>query len=238
MQRKCRQCSKLSSLLKGLYCRFIGKSSYCKKIFSEAPLGSARVERIYFASPRCACERFQSSSFSPRPVGDNETITRFVFSPMHTTRQGFLKPNFFSNAETEGCSSQREDMATDDEMSGLVKHYMTKKPDTAWLGYVSASARAIRDLTFQSGDRAVCLYDAGLLDSPAHTELYQSRQRIEEADGAEVRSLLYKLFGGGPLASSEDYRNGQIWRTMSQEWTSRTVAIRNTYEKKQKKART
>jgi hypothetical protein len=226
---------RLFSLLKALYCRFIGKSSYCQKAFSEAADSDTPVERIFSSSPQCACEQFQVSAHSPRPVGDDETITRFVFSEMHTTRQGQLKSNFFSHAETKGCSSQRDELSTDNEMAGLVKHYMDK-PDTAWIGSVSARAKMIRDLRFQSGDRAVCVYDTGLADNPAHSELYQAR-KIEEADGPEVRILLYKLFGGGPIAKSEDYRNGQIWRTMPDEWVSRITAVRATHDNRLKKAR-
>lgn len=234
MQRKCRQCLRLSSLLKALYCRFIGKNSYCRKVFAEAATGNSQVDSVISASPLCACERFQVSSHSPGPVHGEETITRFVFSEMHTTRQGILKPNFFSHAETEGCSSQRDELATDEELAALVKHYMDK-PGTTWIGSVSAGARMIRDLCFQPGDRAVCIYDTGLPENPAHAELYQAR-KIEEADGPEVRNLLYKLFGGGSVAKSEDYRNGQIWRTMPAEWIARINAVRATHERRLKKA--
>lgn len=234
MQRKCRQCSRLSSLLKALYCRFVGKGSYCRKVFAEAASASSPVDSIISASPRCACERFQVSPHSPGPVKAEETITRFVFSEMHTTRQGKLKPNFFSHVEKEGCSSQRDELATDEELAALVKHYMDK-PGTTWIGSVSVRAKMIRDLCLQTGDRAVCIYDTGQPNNAAHVELYQAR-KIEEADGPEVRNLLYNLFGGGPVAKSEDYRNGQIWRTMPAEWITRIKEVRATHERRLRKA--
>lgn len=236
MQWKCRQCSRLFSLLRAIYCRFIGRRSCCQKIFAAVADSKTAVEFVYSQCPRCACESFPVSRHSPRPVADSEAIARFIFSPMFTTRQGILMPNFYATVASTGCSSQREDVATNNEINDLVRYFMTKKDDMAWLGFVTASARSVRDLCFDQGDRAVCLYDTGLPQNPAHCEMHESRKWIEETDGLETRNLLYKLFGNGAIIKSEDYRNKQIWNAMPKEWVDRTIAQRVIHESRLKKA--
>jgi hypothetical protein len=234
MQWKCRQCSRLFYRLKAIFCRFIGRRSCCQRIFAAVADSKTPVELVYSECPRCACESFPVSRHSPGRVGNCETISRFIFSPMFTTRQGTLLPNFYTTVASTGCSSQRDDVATNNEISELLRYFMAKKDDMAWLGFVTASARSVRELCFDQGDRAVCLYDTGLPHNPAHCEMYESRKWIEETDGLETRNLLFKLFGNGVIGKSEDYRSKQIWNAMPKEWVDRTIAQRAILERRLK----
>jgi hypothetical protein len=226
MQRKCQLCSRLFSRLKTLFIRLVGKQAYCQKLHATTFEDSARrVPHISSKCPNCACEPYRVSHFSPKAVAGNETLVRFFFHPMHADKDGNCKPNFFSHAETHGCSAQREELATRDEIYTFVTNFLGGKDTTAWLGYVAANVEHIRGIKMKEGDRAYCVYDTALPLNAAHAEVFEARA-IEEADAIEHRAQLFSVFQKGIVTKCETYRNGETWNRLPAELQSRTPKAR------------
>jgi hypothetical protein len=144
---------------------------------------------------------------------------------MHADKDGNCKPNFFSHAETHGCSAQREELATRDEIYTFVTNFLGGKDTTAWLGYVAANVENIRAIKMREGDRAFCVYDTAERLNPAHAEVFEARS-IEEADPAEHRFQLYSVFQKGIVTKCESYRRGEAWNSLPAELQTRTPRAR------------
>lgn len=167
------------------------------------------------------------SRHSPRPVSESEVIVRFVFSPLHVTKKGDLKPSLFSQIATNGCSVQRDDVATNDELINFVRSFLLAKSNRAWIGVVSSSCDAIRAISAPTGDnlRAICVYDTGEPHNQAHAEMFQTRHvnQANEADALEVRRSLLAAFGDGSIGNRQTYKQGAIWNSLSPELQARKL---------------
>lgn len=148
---------------------------------------------------------------SPYPIYDDERITRFVFIENHLRRdKKSVKPNFFSHADSKGCSIQRESIAEDAELVTFVKKYKEKNPKDNWFGVATGRCQEIRGILTDQGKRAYCVYDTGYKFNPAHGEICKTHH-IEETDKAELRRHLMKVFHDGLVIKSDKYRDGKIF---------------------------
>ena len=214
---QCRLCSLLSYRLKELIGLILGKIN-CRAIATASGSSepSRRVSEFNEAAPDCQCEKQRTSKYSPRPVGDSETLTRFIFSPLHVRKNGDLKPSLFSHVESSGCSVQREEFATNDELTPWVSEFLQKQSKQSWFGTVSASSSAIRNVEVgKSLNRAFAVYDTAEKINPAHAEVFQTQYVIDEADRIELRAEIMKVFGGGVISTPEKYREGVIWNRLT-----------------------
>jgi hypothetical protein len=157
------------------------------------------------------------SEHSPNPVAGKESIARFVFSPLHITKNGKIKPSLFSHVDDQGCSVQRESIATDPEVSAFVRGFLEAASNREWLGVAFAFCRDIRLMPAPDRDkkRAVCLYDTAEPANPAHAEICRARH-FEDADPLELRRELLRLFGDGQIVDRKAYRAGGVWNALSQ----------------------
>lgn len=148
------------------------------------------------------------SIYSPRPISDDEIITRFIFSPVHySNKNGALKPAAFSHTETKGCSINRESIVKNDILKGFVQNSL-KKAGTQWMGVVQAKVKSLREINID-GARAYCVYDMADEHNHAHSEIHMAYE-IPEADRAQARAELYKAFNSDNVISPQQYRNGEI----------------------------
>jgi len=155
------------------------------------------------------------SEYSPTPIRDTERLTRFVFSPIHIGKSGKVKSSVFSHVTEKGCSIQRDSIATNDEMVAFVTSFLAGKEDRSWVGVLSAKTGTIRSLKVgETAHRAICAYDTGNENNPAHGELCQSQYVIEEADRNELRANLFFSFGEGAIIAPKQYRNADIWNCL------------------------
>lgn len=209
----CRLCSRLSSLLRRFFCRVVGLRCRCNAIFKQVDnLRKGRVSAINREAPDCACERWSTSEYSPHPIKDSETVTRFVFNPRHIRDNGKFKPSLFSQVLDEGCSIQRETQATDDELRRFVSDVLVNQTDQSWVGVVSASSKSIRAIRIEDA-RAVCLYDTALDANRSHAEMFAART-LPEADAPELRRHLLTAFGEGNVTPRDQYRGGAVWNEL------------------------
>jgi hypothetical protein len=89
----------------------------CRNLFSTPGLeGQALQEKVEEQFPDGACETVKVSDHSPGPVGDNETLTRFVFAPIHVDEKGMPVSTAFSDAWKFDLSVFREELASDAEL--------------------------------------------------------------------------------------------------------------------------
>lgn len=77
-------------------------------------------------APDCCCEKTTMSKYSTSPINDEEFITRFVFSPLHVRKTGEIKPNIYDHIIDKGCSIQREDLASHQEIVSFISAFLEK----------------------------------------------------------------------------------------------------------------
>jgi hypothetical protein len=166
------------------------------------------------------------SEHSPRPVADSERIARFVFSPIHVGKKGNLKPSLFSHVDEKGCSVQRDSIASDQELLALVQTFLNSRADYVWMGVVIGSCQEIRKVLAPGhwfvAKRTVCVYDTAEPDNPAHAEICRTC-RIQEADRAELRAKLLRIFGDGTMTDRQVYRAGNVWNALPPALRARTI---------------
>jgi hypothetical protein len=156
-------------------------------------------------------------------VTDDEVLTRFVYSPMFVDkRSGMCKPNLYSHTYSHGFSIQREGITSDTAVRDLVTARTTSRPQDAWFGVVMAKCNEIRREMGGDRTRAFCVYDTGLESNESHAEVFRAH-KIAEADDAEHRHTLYKIFGDGPITKSENYRSGRPWSLIPSPVQARTI---------------
>jgi len=155
------------------------------------------------------------SKFSPGVVQADETLARFVFSPLHVGNNGVMKPSVFSHVATKGCSIQRDTLATTDELIAFVTEFLTKGQRQAWYGVLISSCRSTRAIKLREiTERVVCVFDTAEAKYPAHAEICQTHH-IKEADGPELRKELFAAFGNGVAVKPANYRAGIVWNGLS-----------------------
>ena len=173
---------------------------------------ATRVADFNQAAPDCCCEGQRTSNYSPRPVSNDEVVTRFVFAPLHVRRNGKLNSSLFSQVQNTGCSVQRESIAARDELVPWITAFLNKNGTFTWIGTVTSACAALRALTVAASDqRAVAVYDTAEAENSAHAELFQTQYVIDEADKIELRANLHKAFGGGAIGRPDEYRDGAVW---------------------------
>ena len=203
--------SQFFSECKELFLRLFPGRIDCCKINHDSSGSNKRVSMINNAAPDCVCEKHSMSYASPHPINDNERITRFVFIENHLrNNKKSVRPTFFSHIETKGCSIQRESIVDDHELVTFVNGFRGKNPGCNWLGVVTGSCDEIRSILTDQDKRACCVYDTGNDLNPAHGEICKT-QHIKEADKAELRRYLMKVFNDGLVIEPDNYRDGKIF---------------------------
>ncbi len=149
---------------------------------------ATRVLDFANAAPNCVCELQISSHHSTHPVLNNESVTRFIFSPVHVTRAGKVKPAAFSYVSDRGCSVQREEGATTAELDSWLDSYLAKNLGHSWVGTMSSGVQTLRDIRLNgSPNRVLAIYDTAERENIAHAEIFQTEYVIEDGDRLELR---------------------------------------------------
>lgn len=162
------------------------------------------------------------SRFSPGPVADHEKLARFIFSPVHVSNTGKIKPSAFSHVADRGCSIQREDIAPMEQSAVFVAGYLTSNVKHVWKGVLIASCADVRKIEgSEPGVRGVCVFDSAERTSPAHAELCQTHHVLDEADRIELRKNLFAAFGHGAPIAPTAYRQGFVWGALGVDLQSR-----------------
>jgi hypothetical protein len=177
-----------------------------------------RVVEINKTVPECGCEKYRMSTHSHSPVGDSEVVARFVFSPMFVHKKtGKITPNIFGHVFTVGCSIQRENFVTVQEVLNLINDTISDDMKKSWKGTLLAESHELRKIMIgDSRNRAVCIYDTAEKNNPAHGEISQSqRHDLDEADIVELRQKLFTAFANGIQVQPDQYHNGHIWSKLS-----------------------
>ena len=217
--RKCRLCSRLSSRLKQFLDRFIRRGIDCHGVYQAASENSKedRANSISHAAPGCYCEKYRMSKSSRGVVVDQEALSRFVFFPMHVNTKGDkVKPTFFDQVHTSGCSLQRESIAPTAELASFVSNFLEGSYDRGWIGVLSAGCKAVRDIRIEDGiEQALCVYDTAEPNNPAHAEMFSARRTAMEADRGELRFHLRAAFSNGTIVPAPAYRDGAVWNHLS-----------------------
>lgn len=123
-------------------------------------------------------------------------------------------PSIFSQIENSGCSVQREDLACNDELKLWLHSALAGngQPQT-WGGVVQAKCDDLRQIEVDdSMKRALAVYDTAEKNNPSHAEIFQTQYVIDAADAGEIRSKIFKAFGGGPVIKPSHYRENFLER--------------------------
>lgn len=158
------------------------------------------------APTSCICETKSQSVYSPGLVGDDESIARLIFSPIHIDGQGKVLPAAFSDVDVpgRGLSVNRYAHCTSEELLNLAraKEAMDRdkgKPDREYKGFVVAGVRPVRDIT-NEGLQAFCVKDTSLKDNISHADVDQdcSCHDLSKSERRRLRRQLQKEFSSHP----------------------------------------
>jgi hypothetical protein len=141
-------------------------------------------------------------------------------------KTGKCKPNLYSHVDSHGFSVQREKLTTDVAACDLAKIRLEAQQNQAWYGVVMAACHPIRQAVSMDRMRMFCVYDTGLELNHAHAEIFRSRGNIPEADAAEQRNALYRIFGDGVILKNADYRGGSVWNLLPAPLRSRPHQVK------------
>lgn len=173
----------------------------------------SRAREFGLSAPNCVCEHQTTSPYSLSPVSNIESLTRFIFSPIHISKKnGRILPSAFSHVATKGCSVQREEIATTSELKQWIDSYQQKNSAHTWIGTLASNCKSIREI--QLSDKAIrilAVYDTAEDGNPAHAEIFQTEHIIEEVDRPELRAEILRSFGNGVLTEPSAYRSGALW---------------------------
>jgi len=152
----------------------------CEEAFKEAANSNNRCGRIGERKPECGCETESVSPDSPGPVVGSETVVRLIYSPLHVDPvTGDVTEAAFSDVKDKGLSVQREAHVTSANIRAIGEQKRAQddalgKKDRQFLGTVVAEVRTIREVTYDSGTRAFCVYDSALPSLQAHADVCQT----------------------------------------------------------------
>jgi hypothetical protein len=213
--KRCHLCSRFFSKLKTWLCRLLGRKICCRCIHVLTQTDPERVISIDSVAPDCACERVRVSRHSPGVVGNGESLSRFVFDPIHIDKKGRIKPTLFSHVHNAGCSIQRESIASNVEIKNFVVQFLRGDIRRKWVGVVSGDCGDVRNIVIDGClGRIVCVLDTGNRDNAAHAEMCKTRHSVEEADRLELHRKLLLAFGGGQVIQPQVYRNATIHQSL------------------------
>lgn len=186
-------------------------------------MGKERSKFIALNSPNCCCEGKKVSPHSPGPIEGHELIARFAFVPLHFTKAGAVKPNLFSQVFTDGCSIQRESLATQQELSKWMGDLLRDNSKFIWRGVLTAKCSDLRGINADAKNigRSVCVYDTALSVNTSHGEIFAADSTIDEADELEIKAELMKCFDSENLIHPQQYQNGFVWNSLSTEYQER-----------------
>ena len=150
------------------------------------------------------------SEFSSGPIESTENLARFVFSPLHLTKKGEIKPSLFSHVFNKGCSIQRDSIATNGELGVFIENFLAKDTKFKWEGAVIGKSEDLKKLLIESSKtRALCLYDTAEKVNISHGEIHKASD-MDEADEVELRHDLLKVFKSDLKFSPSSYRDGNL----------------------------
>ncbi|WP_147250466.1 MULTISPECIES: hypothetical protein [Thalassospira] len=144
------------------------------------------------------------SVLSPGWVEDGEELYRAAFSPLHLETNGELKPDvFFSDAFQGGCSCDRKNYTSEDEVVSKAIEKAEKDNDAGkkhktFSHLVAMSVEPLRKINFQcSGSRALAVYDTATEENRAHAEIFvvfsnSKSSKLGRAAKAGLRNQLLK----------------------------------------------
>lgn len=177
--------------------------------------GVPRVAEFISKDPEGRCQTITlSEKYSPGPVGDVETLARWVFTPPHVAKPlpGQLSDTFFEDIESNGMSVQRIhchwSRSRGDihhlghrqvENDGALDANGIARPVRTYLGAIKFSARELRELTVEaeSGSCDVRIYDTAEDGNPLHAEamvnLVADTKKKKTAIRQQLRVRLYVL---------------------------------------------
>lgn len=161
-------------------------------------------KRVSDAYPNCHCESVTvCPDLSPGPVGDEETVARFVAPGHFDTATRKVKPSLFSHAGKSGMSVTRIEKAGDKEL-------YKQQTRGNYLGYVDSKCADMRSLVFEQ-QRTFCIYDTAKSDNQFHADICQAVHRPLSKTSA-MRRDLQVLFSGTVTVVPEPVN--KTWRTI------------------------
>lgn len=177
-------------------------------------------DTVFCHYPAGDCEAEKVCHFSPGPVDDDECLTRLIIDPIHVDdRTGDILPLAFQDACTLDLSLFREKYAFDAEIQLAIDEIRhsgknkTPPKDQVVRTVFQASARSIRELTFDDDNSRMCfIYDTATDQKPAHASVFTpSRTRRTQSLSQtrkyqrQVRKKLFEIFNNNKVLI-ENYR--------------------------------
>jgi hypothetical protein len=183
----------------------------CRELFSTPGLeGKELQEKVEDQFPNGACEAVAVSEHSPGPVEDDETLTRFIFAPIHVDGGGVPVSTAFSDAWNSDLSVFREEGASDEELKLAITQVkeigLAKEPPKPrkLVAVMMAKASQIRaEVVKPTSSKAFRIYDTADAEKPHHASVFVTKDGRTGMSEKQVRRRLFELF-----AAVQEYRSG------------------------------
>jgi len=159
------------------------------------------------AETPCVGETQTVSKFSPGVVGNEETVARQVYTPIHVNAEtGEILPTLFSDVKDKGMSVNRLSHASEQQVAdmGYAKQDRDRANgnDRTYQGFVQASASAIRALN--DGQPLFCIFDTAREDDVSHADVCQRYAGRSGRQLKKLRKRLFEVFSMTPVKLPKD----------------------------------
>lgn len=179
----------------------------CEQIGNFEKSDEPFVDLVLKVDPEGTCQSHQVCALSPGPVENDEPLARFVFAPAHLNESGRLDETLVLDAFKRGASVNRQSAhdaslhTAGEEQAEAVRQGgqgRAAQPERAYLGFLLATAGAIRRLAVDDCATRFRIYDTALPTNPRHADIVCDARNLAKTLKKQMRVLLFlELRKGG-----------------------------------------
>lgn len=177
----------------------------CETIGAYGGSPNAFVDYVIAADPSGACQGVKVGKNSPCPVGDDEVLGRFVFSPTHLPH-GMVDESLVADLARNGLSITRTRPEWSEACAELHpkgeqqaqriragENNRPAQPDRRYVGLVQLRTAEVRALAVDDARGRLRVYDTSLPDEPLHGDVIPDFTALSKVLRKELRVRLFLL---------------------------------------------
>ena len=179
----------------------------CEDIGAYQGLREHFVTSVIAIDPTGDCQQVKVGMTSPGPVQNDEMLSRFVFAPVHLSKNtGEIDETVILDAFRIGASVNRIDTTWEQALPALHADGETQaeririgsglrppQPGRQYMGIVQFHAQALREISVDALHARIRIYDTSLLENCLHADLIANASNLEKAFKHQLRVKLFLL---------------------------------------------
>lgn len=165
------------------------------------------VTTVIDIDPTGDCQKLKVGATSPGPVTDEETLSRFMFSPTHLSKTtGEIDETLILDAFKIGASVNRIPMPWEHAFPALHQEGEMQaerlrngvgprppQPARQYLGIVQFHAEALRGISVDALPNRIRVYDTSLPDNQLHADIIGNASHLDKALKHQLRVKLFLM---------------------------------------------